>query len=677
LVLAYDQADVSHPSDASALMRPQSKSKNGAEGPRLDDTPRPKHIETGPKGRRFLSRQLVPEGILSRDSWYSLVVEPLYFRENQLGFVLFKVGPREGIVYETLHGQISSALKGALLVQQVSSRALQLQTAAEVSRAASSILDPEMLIQQVVNLALERFDLYYAGLFLVYENREWAVLRAGTGESGRKMLEQGHKLRVGGDSMVGQCVAKRQACIALDVGAEPVRFANPLLPETRSEMALPLVSRGETIGALTIQSAQEAAFSAEDIAVLQTMADQLANAIANARLYEQARREIAERKAAEEALRVSEERFALAVQGSNDGIYDWDIVNNTLYWSPRLKEMLGYADDELDIDFDTFDSLLHPDDREHIAAAIEAHLRDRIPYDVEHRMHTKSGEYRWFRARGQALWDEAGNPVRMVGSTTDITERKAAEEALKEYSERLEEMVEERTQELRDAQEQLIRQEKLAVLGQLAGGVGHELRNPLGAISNAVYFLNMVLEEPDPEVKETLEILQKEVRTSEMIISSLLDFARTKAPTRRKVDINDVVQEALSRTTVQANVEVVSQLYETLPIILADPDQLGQVFGNIILNAVQAMPEGGQLLVKTEAPSPEWMAISFTDTGVGIPEENLDKLFEPLFTTKAKGIGLGLAVTKTLVEGHGGTIEVESERGVGTTLTVRLPISVS
>ena len=269
------------------------------------------------------------------------------------------------------------------------------------------------------------------------------------------------------------------------------------------------------------------------------------------------------------------------------------------------------------------------------------------------------------------------------------TERKRAEEALKEYSERLEEMVQERTRELQEAQEQLVRREKLAVLGQLAGGVGHELRNPLGAIKNAAYFLNMVIEDPDPEVKETLEILETEVGTSERIISSLLDFARPKPPIRRKVDVNKVVQEALSRATapcqgpgtgVPENVEVVSQLDKTLPTIMTDPDQLGQVFGNIIRNAIQAMPDGGQLVVKSEGRGepgtrPEWVAVSVADTGVGIPGENLDKLFEPLlFTTKAKGIGLGLAVTKTLVEGHGGSIEVESEVGKGSTFTLKLPI---
>jgi len=271
-------------------------------------------------------------------------------------------------------------------------------------------------------------------------------------------------------------------------------------------------------------------------------------------------------------------------------------------------------------------------------------------------------------------------PPRLAILAIDITERKQAEEALKEYSERLEEMGEERTKELREAQERLIRQEKLAVLGQLAGGVGHELRNPLGAIKNAAYFLNMVLEEPEPEVKETLDILEKEVRTSERIISSLLGFARPKPPIRRKVDINEVVQEALSRATVPENVEVVTQLDESLPIVLADPDQLTQVFGNIILIAIQAMPDGGQLIVKTSEVSgkpprsEKWVAVSIADTGVGISEENLKKLFQPLFTTRAKGIGLGLALVKTLVEGHGGTIEVESEVGKGSTFTVSLPL---
>lgn len=173
-------------------------------------------------------------------------------------------------------------------------RAVQLQAAAEISRAASSILDLDELIRQVVNLLRERFDLYYAGLFLVDETGRWAVLRAGTGEAGQKMLEQGHRLQTGSESMIGSCISSRQARIALDVGEQAVRFENPLLPETRSELALPLVSRNYAVGALTIQSAQEAAFSEEDIAVFQTMADQVASAIANARLVERTESQLRE-----------------------------------------------------------------------------------------------------------------------------------------------------------------------------------------------------------------------------------------------------------------------------------------------------------------------------------------------------------------------------------------------
>jgi signal transduction histidine kinase/CheY-like chemotaxis protein len=148
------------------------------------------------------------------------------------------------------------------------------------------MLEPAKLLPEVVELIRDRFGFYYVGLFLMDEGGEYAVLRAGTGEAGRQMLGMGHKLEVGGTSMIGWCTAQGKARIALDVGKEAVRFDNPLLPETRSEMALPLVSRGRVTGAMTIQSTKPAAFSEEDITTLQTMADQVANAIENAHLFE-------------------------------------------------------------------------------------------------------------------------------------------------------------------------------------------------------------------------------------------------------------------------------------------------------------------------------------------------------------------------------------------------------
>lgn len=225
----------------------------------------------------------------------------------------------------------------------------------------------------------------------------------------------------------------------------------------------------------------------------------------------------------------------------------------------------------------------------------------------------------------------------------------------------------------KELEEKLLRAQRLAVLGQLAGGVAHELRNPLGAINNAAYFLNLSLKSPKPEAKEALKILNREVAISDRIISSLLGFAHPRPPVRREVDLNSVVQGALSRSSIPENVEVVSRLAEDLPVIMADPGQLAQAFGNLILNAVQAMDGGGRLIIKSEVPGPEWVAVSISDTGVGIPDENLEKLFEPLFTTKAEGIGLGLSTVKLLIEFHGGAIEARSKRGKGSVFTVRLP----
>jgi hypothetical protein len=213
-------------------------------------------------------------------------------------------GPLEVVGLAKAFNSMTAQLQDLIdsLEQRVADRTRNLQVAAEVARATTSMLDLDELLRQAVDLVCEQFDLYYAGLFLLDEERRFAMLRAGTGEAGQKMIAQGHKLEIDSTSMVGWCIANRQAYIELKVDKETIRFDNSLLPETRSELALPLISRGEAIGALTIQSTQEAAFSEEDIAAFQTMVDQLANAITNARLYEQAQEELAKREQAQKEL---------------------------------------------------------------------------------------------------------------------------------------------------------------------------------------------------------------------------------------------------------------------------------------------------------------------------------------------------------------------------------------
>ena len=229
---------------------------------------------------------------------------------------------------------------------------------------------------------------------------------------------------------------------------------------------------------------------------------------------------------------------------------------------------------------------------------------------------------------------------------------------------------------LRQATEDLVRSERLALLGQLAGGVGHELRNPLGAIGNAVYYLRMRLGGDDPKVQKHLSILDREIRRANKIVTDLLDYSRVKPPSRTAASLNTVIQDVLGRQPEEPSVKRELDLAEPLPAVLVDADQVGQVLLNLVVNATEAMPEGGTLTIRTRATETAVVA-SFTDTGVGIPPENLEKIFQPLFTTKTKGIGLGLAVSRRLIEANGGTLTVESRPGEGSTFTVTIAVAAS
>jgi PAS domain S-box-containing protein len=265
-----------------------------------------------------------------------------------------------------------------------------------------------------------------------------------------------------------------------------------------------------------------------------------------------------------------------------------------------------------------------------------------------------------------------------------ITGRKRAEQELQAYSEHLMEMVAERTRELRDTQEKLVRQERLATLGQLAGSVGHELRNPLGVISNAVYFLKMTQSDANDTVLEYLDIIEKETRISDKIITDLLDFTRIKSVNREPANVPDLLHQMLQRYPVPSSIEVAFELPADLPPVYVDPRQIIQVLGNLTQNACQAMtsrssgsiglPDVGRLTLSAGAHG-DMIAIAVQDTGVGIPPENMGKLFEPLYTTKTKGIGLGLAVSQKLAEANGGRIEAYSQPGKGSTFTVYLPVN--
>lgn len=245
-----------------------------------------------------------------------------------------------------------------------------------------------------------------------------------------------------------------------------------------------------------------------------------------------------------------------------------------------------------------------------------------------------------------------------------------AKKDLEEYSAHLEKLVKLRTRKLEDAQRQLVRKERLALLGQITGSVGHELRDPLGTISNAVYYLQTVLK-GDGKVKEYLKVIASEVQRSENIVTELLSFSHSGTADRRNVSVPSVVSWALDK---QGPVEGVNVVTEMDPDIEAfvDLDHLERILKNLVSNAYQSMVSSGTLCISVHERDKDVVLI-VSDTGKGIPKEDTKVIFEPLYTTKPKGFGLGLTITKNLVEVNGGSISVSSKLGKGSTFTVTLP----
>lgn len=234
--------------------------------------------------------------------------------------------------------------------------------------------------------------------------------------------------------------------------------------------------------------------------------------------------------------------------------------------------------------------------------------------------------------------------------------------------------LEEALRELREAQDELVRKERLALLGELAGGVGHELRNPLGVMNNAVFYLEAVLGDQPEHVRDYLGILRHQVHVCGKIVSDLLDFARVRPPQREPVDIESLAREQVERADVADGIEVRYDFDERLTPANVDRGQIAQVVLNLVFNAAQAMADdgGGTLTLRGRAED-DRVILDVEDTGPGVPPELRAKIFKPLFTTKARGIGLGLSVSRSLLEANGGVMEIESVDGRGARFTVRLP----
>lgn len=264
-----------------------------------------------------------------------------------------------------------------------------------------------------------------------------------------------------------------------------------------------------------------------------------------------------------------------------------------------------------------------------------------------------TGTRRVLMTRKVPLRDSNGEVTHLVGVLSDITRLKAVEEDLRLSAETLERRVAERTRALAMAQEDLVRKERLAVLGQLAGGVAHQIRNPLGAIKNAAYVLQRRVRE-DGEVAQAIEIIHDEVQRANHIITGLLDYARVRVPVRKPASVAEIIDRAIAEQTLPANLQITRRVAE-LPSVALDAEQLEGALFNLLRNAIEAMPAGGTLTIEGERRE-DAIVVRVLDTGEGISPEAEERLFEPLVTTKPLGLGLGLVTARTLIEGQGGTL---------------------
>jgi PAS domain S-box-containing protein len=373
----------------------------------------------------------------------------------------------------------------------------------------------------------------------------------------------------------------------------------------------------------------------------------------------------------EKNLAESEKKYRELVDTMMEGIWMVDQNELTTFVNPTMAAMLGYSPEE--IIGQSILSFLKKGLHNKLQQFFERRkqgLSDR--YDIEC-LH-KDGHSVSFSVATTPIYDTKGGFAGSLAAMQDITDRKKAEQLLERQSKHLEEMVEERTKDLLEAQTQLMRAEKMVTLGELAGSVGHELRNPLAVIRNSVYLLKTAKND-ESKRNEYTNLIELETHNASQIITDLLDYSRIQPLKPISCDAADLVAEVIERNPPPANIKLVSQISRGLPKIMVNPQQIGQILVNLVINAYEAMPQGGPLEIAAEKKKDK-IFITIKDSGVGILKKDFPKLFEPLFTTKPRGIGLGLAISRRLADLNHSEISVKSQVEKGTTFSLAMPITL-
>jgi len=435
-------------------------------------------------------------------------------------------------------------------------------------------------------------------------------------------------------------------------------------PGIRSGLDVPVKFGDKVLGVIGVDSKSLNAFDEKDQKLVEILASHAATAMSN---LEHARNlEIQARE-----IRESQEKFERLFMDNPEAVVyvgpDFLIVDA----NPRFVELFGYPLDE--IRGRHIDDVVVPNDKIEEAKMVD---RKALEGSFYHETVRKRKDGSLFPVSiAVASIKVEGKHIGAVGIYRDITKRKEMEKKLEEYSQHLEELVDKRTRELKEAQRQLLKAERLAAIGELAAMVGHDLRNPLTGIEGAAYYLKIKLgSKVDSKISEMLGLIERNIEYSNNIITDLLEYSREIRLETRETSPKLILKEALSLVNFPENIKVID-MTQSKPKIKVDVERMQRVFVNIIKNAIDAMPQGGTLRI-TSKQSNSKLEFNLTDTGVGMTEEVLEELWTPLFTTKAKGMGLGLPICKRIVEAHEGKIFVKSKVNEGTTFTVAVPIKL-
>jgi PAS domain S-box-containing protein len=359
-------------------------------------------------------------------------------------------------------------------------------------------------------------------------------------------------------------------------------------------------------------------------------------------------------------------------------IGSWRVsVQGDLFWSDEAYRIFGISIGT-PMTYNIFLKFIHPEDCKYVDKQWQAALKGK-PYDIEHRI-IVNGKTLWVREKAELELDSGGKLLGGFGTVQDITERKKAQDKLEEalaqlerYATHMEQLAEERAIQLKEA-------ERLAAIGATAGMVGHDIRNPLQAIAGDIFLLKSDLSTmPESETKlnfhDSLDGIEKNVFYINKIVADLQDFARPLNPHTEEVDLKLIIDELSTENVLPENVKVSAKIESDVQTIRSDVTFLNRIMFNLVNNAVQAMPQGGKLSINAyKDKQKNDVIITVEDTGVGIPEKAKAKLFTPMFTTKSKGQGFGLAVVKRMAEALDGAVSFDSQENKGTTFIIRLPL---